>query len=167
MPTIVPETGLYVAKDLVLEHEVKKTCEKISENLHIIANEPSLACYRLQEHIHKSLPQMVEIRQEVNQVNEDLHGKCFDLDYSVSAVNSMHGSLQHFQNTFELLRNCMFMKQQLNFKESSGTEKKTLKVQHFSGSFDHNSSVLPNLPTGLTYSASADDPCQKPQVSQH
>ncbi|XP_022241494.1 uncharacterized protein LOC106459330 [Limulus polyphemus] len=170
----VEEIGLYVAKDLELEHEVQKTCEKISENLHIIANEPSLACYRLQEHIHKSLPQMVEIRQEANQVNEDLQGKCFDLDYSLSAVNSMHGSLHHFQNIFELLRNCVFMKQQLDYKESGGSEKKTLvKDQHFSGSFDHTSSVLPNLPTGLRYSASADlrsstyNPSQKPQTSQH
>lgn len=47
--------------------------EKISENLHIFANEPSLACYRLQEHIHKSLPQLVLKRVIVLYDDTKLH----------------------------------------------------------------------------------------------
>ncbi|XP_013788701.1 BLOC-1-related complex subunit 8 homolog [Limulus polyphemus] len=176
MHAAVSETGLHVGQDVELEHKVKKTCERISENLYIVANEPSLACYRLQEHIHKSLPQLVEKRLEVNQVHEDLQGKCYDLDYSLSAVKSMHGSLRHFQNIYDLLRNSVFMKQQLSYQESVRSEKKTLaKFHRFSGSFDHATSVVPNLPTGLSYSASAtadlrSSTCnlsQKPVSTQH
>ena len=34
--------------------------EKISESMNIVANEPSLAFFRIQEHVRKSLPQLVE-----------------------------------------------------------------------------------------------------------
>lgn len=34
--------------------------EKFSESLHIVANEPSLAFFRIQEHVRKSLPTLVE-----------------------------------------------------------------------------------------------------------
>jgi len=34
--------------------------EHFSENLHIIANEPSLAFYRIQEHVRKTLPQLLD-----------------------------------------------------------------------------------------------------------
>ena len=33
--------------------------DKFSENLHIVANEPSLAFFRIQEHVRKSLPQLI------------------------------------------------------------------------------------------------------------
>ena len=39
--------------DSELENKVKKTSERICENLHIIANEPSLAFYRISEHVRK------------------------------------------------------------------------------------------------------------------
>jgi hypothetical protein len=39
--------------------------EKFSENLHIVANEPSLAFYRIQEHVRKSMPQLVEQRVSI------------------------------------------------------------------------------------------------------
>lgn len=34
--------------------------EKFSENLYVIANEPTLACYRIQEHVHKSGPMLID-----------------------------------------------------------------------------------------------------------
>ena len=35
-------------------------CEKISENMYIVGNEPTLACYRIQEHVHKSGPMIID-----------------------------------------------------------------------------------------------------------
>ena len=34
--------------------------ERLSENIHIVANEPSLAFYRIQEHVRKTLPQLLD-----------------------------------------------------------------------------------------------------------
>lgn len=34
--------------------------ERLSESMNIVANEPSLAFFRIQEHVRKSLPQLVE-----------------------------------------------------------------------------------------------------------
>ena len=57
--------------------------EKISENMHIIANEPSLAFYRIQEHVRKVIPLIVERRAEVVQLQQDLQGKCYDMEYAI------------------------------------------------------------------------------------
>ena len=48
--------------------QVKKTSERISENLHICANEPSLALYRLAEHVRKALPPTTESRVDVRRI---------------------------------------------------------------------------------------------------
>ncbi|XP_054718098.1 BLOC-1-related complex subunit 8 homolog [Uloborus diversus] len=141
--------------DPELENKVKKASEKISENLHIFANEPSLACYRLQEHIHKSLPQLVLKRIEVNQMHRELQGKCYDLEYSINAMKSMQKSHVHFQNTQQLILQAIAAKQKLNSEEAKKTDKKkTSMYQRFSGSFDLPSSILPTVPTGLSSSAS-------------
>ena len=36
--------------------------DKVSETLNVIANEPSLAFFRIQEHVRKCLPQLVETK---------------------------------------------------------------------------------------------------------
>lgn len=45
----------------LLDHHFPVT-DKISENMNVIANEPSLAFFRIQEHVRKSLPQLVETK---------------------------------------------------------------------------------------------------------
>jgi hypothetical protein len=57
--------------------------QRISENMHIVANEPSLAFYRLQEHVRKALPPMVEKRVEVTKLHHELQGRCYDVEYAV------------------------------------------------------------------------------------
>ena len=50
--------------DLVIIISYFTVTEKLSESINTIANEPSVAFYRIQEHVRKTLPQLVE--QKVN-----------------------------------------------------------------------------------------------------
>lgn len=51
--------------------------------MHIIANEPSLAFYRLQEHVRKALNPMVDRRVDVNKLQQELQGRCYDIEYAI------------------------------------------------------------------------------------
>lgn len=51
--------------------------------MHIVANEPSLALYRIQEHVRKVLPMIVDRKAEVLQLQQDLQGHCYDMEYAV------------------------------------------------------------------------------------
>lgn len=108
--------------DTELEGKVKKATERISENMHIVANEPSLAFYRLQEHVRKALPPMVEKRVEVSKLHHELQGHCYDVEYAVSAIKSMENAGPTFTNIQELLRHAIFLKQQIRYEESRRVE---------------------------------------------
>lgn len=69
--------------DKELETKVRKTTEKISENLHIVGNEPSLAFYRIQEHVRKIVPVIVERQSDVAGLQQDLQGHAYDIEYSL------------------------------------------------------------------------------------
>lgn len=92
--------------------------EKISENSHIIANEPSLAFYRIQENVRKVVPVIIEKRSDVLKLKEDLTGVCYDLEYSVEAVKSIDAADEPLKNIQELLKNAIFLKQQLKYEET-------------------------------------------------
>lgn len=51
--------------------------------MHIVANEPSLAFYRLQEHVRKALNPMVDKRVDVKKLHQELQGRCYDIEYAV------------------------------------------------------------------------------------
>lgn len=57
--------------------------ERISENMHIVANEPSLAFYRLQEHVRKALNPMVDRKMEVQKLHTELVGRIYDMEYAI------------------------------------------------------------------------------------
>uniref|UniRef100_A0A1B6DFH0 BLOC-1-related complex subunit 8 homolog n=1 Tax=Clastoptera arizonana TaxID=38151 RepID=A0A1B6DFH0_9HEMI len=102
----------------VLDAKVRKATERISENMHIVANEPSLAFYRLQEHVRKALPPMVENRVEVSKLHHELQGRCYDVEYAICAVKAMENADASFLRIQELLRNAIFSKQQMKYEES-------------------------------------------------
>lgn len=112
------DTEKFTLLDVELDHRARTTCCKISENAHILSNEPSLACYRLQEHVRKSLAPIAERRIQMNDARKGLQGKCYDLEYSISAVRSFQQSGQYLSNVQDLMKNAIFMKQQLLHSEA-------------------------------------------------
>ncbi|TGZ61301.1 hypothetical protein CRM22_008048, partial [Opisthorchis felineus] len=61
----------------------QKVCEDITQFYVTLANEPSLAYFRIQEHIRKITPSLSNERSKIVQVNSELQGCCFDVDYSI------------------------------------------------------------------------------------
>lgn len=57
--------------------------EKITENIYIVANDPSLAYYRIQEHIRRVLHPMLIKRQEIATLQRNLQGHCYDIEYAI------------------------------------------------------------------------------------
>jgi len=132
--------------DSELENKVKKTSERICENLHIIANEPSLAFYRIAEHVRKALPPTVESRAEVKRLNQQLTGAFYDAEYGLETVKGMDRAAPHLNNVQELLKNAIFLQQQLKYEQGRKSKRDTGSslYQRFSA---HLSSVdLPELP---------------------
>lgn len=139
--------------------------ERISENMHIVANEPSLAFYRLQEHVRKALPPMVERRVEVAKLHNELQGRCYDVEYAVrylysieyfsvlyqmlielffSAVKSMDGASKSLMNIQEMLKNAIFLKQQIKYEEARKNKRDSSSV--YKRLSAHITLDLPDLP---------------------
>lgn len=105
-----------------LDLKTRKVSEKFAEALGAIANEPTLAMYRVQEHTRKSLPTLVEKRISTGKQRQRVEGMTYDIDLAANAVKTMRKSDPHFQNIQDLLKNSMFMMQQLEYQ--SGKRKK-------------------------------------------
>jgi len=130
--------------DADLETKVKKSTERISENMHIVANEPSLAFYRLQEHVRKALNPMIDRRVDVNKLHQDLQGKCYDIEYAIGAIKVMSQAEDSFLNIQDHLKNAIFLKQQLKYEESRKKKSETSSV--YKRLSAHITLDLPELP---------------------
>ena len=84
IPGTTPEAEVVpLVVDPDLEIKVRRACERISENVHICANEPSLAFFRLSEHVRKALPPTVESRQQVQTIQRQLGAAYEDADIAL------------------------------------------------------------------------------------
>ena len=72
---------------------------RTSENIVISANDPSLALYRLQEHVRRAAPPTVARRQRVAQFLPQLAGACYDLEYAARCVVVFHQIFETLENS--------------------------------------------------------------------
>ncbi|XP_070543288.1 BLOC-1-related complex subunit 8-like [Ptychodera flava] len=131
--------------EVELECATKRVTEKFSETLHIIGNEPSLALYRLQEHVRKTLPTLVENRIRMENLEQAVQGMCYDAEYASSALTQMQNSNQHFNSIDEHLNKALYLKQELNKakskqRHSSISEKQQKEVTPSAASLNQTSS---------------------------
>lgn len=130
--------------DSELELKVKKATEKICENLHIVANEPSLALYRISEHVRKALPPTVESRAEVKRLNQQLSGAHYDAEHGLQTVLAMEKASPHLLSIQELLKRSIHIQQQLKNDPQRRVRKDTSSIyQRFSAHI--NSVDIPDL----------------------
>ncbi|XP_074593376.1 BLOC-1-related complex subunit 8 homolog [Brevipalpus obovatus] len=101
--------------DTDLNRKVRKTCERISENLYVIGNEPTLACFRVAEHLYKNGPATQDRKFEMRSLETQLRDCCFGLEYSLKALKSIEKSQSTFSRIKNLLRDTHFNKQQINY----------------------------------------------------
>ncbi|CAH1955713.1 unnamed protein product [Acanthoscelides obtectus] len=96
--------------------------------MHIVANEPSLAFYRLQEHVRKALNPMVDRRVDVEKIHTELQGRCYDIEYAVGALKSINQAEDSLKNIQDNLKNAIFLKQQLKYEENRRKKSDTNSV---------------------------------------
>ncbi|XP_048584233.1 BLOC-1-related complex subunit 8 homolog isoform X2 [Nematostella vectensis] len=111
------------------EYRLKKVSEKFIESIHLMVNEPSVGLYRIQEHVRRSLPQLVDKKMELRSCQNQINGVCYDLDYSIKTVQSMQ-HIPHFTIIQECLRSAIASKKNL---DAAKLERRSKKVDEGSG----------------------------------
>lgn len=61
---------------------------------------------------------IIEKRADVQNLKDSLQGCCYDLEYSVEAVKSIEEAEEPLRNIEDLLKNTIFLKQQLKYEET-------------------------------------------------
>ncbi|XP_026091678.1 BLOC-1-related complex subunit 8 isoform X3 [Carassius auratus] len=98
--------------------------DKFTESMYVLANEPSIALYRLQEHVRRSLPELVQHKTDMQSWEEQSQGAIYTVEYACSAVKSMTNSSLYFKNIDGLLRQAISLKEQIG--STQGRRKRAL-----------------------------------------
>ncbi|XP_039622631.1 BLOC-1-related complex subunit 8 isoform X2 [Polypterus senegalus] len=106
-----------------MQLKVKRVTDKFTESMYVLANEPSVALYRLQEHVRRSLPELVQHKTDMQGWEEQSQGAIYTVEYACSAVKSMTNSTLYFKSIEGLLRETIGIKDQMN--SSQGRRKRT------------------------------------------
>ncbi|XP_015254916.1 PREDICTED: protein MEF2BNB isoform X1 [Cyprinodon variegatus] len=101
-------------EDQEMQIKVRRVSDKFTESMNVLANEPSVALYRLQEHVRRSLPELVQHKTDMQSWEEQSQGAIYTVEYACSAVKSMTNSSVYFKNIDSLLRQTITMKEQIS-----------------------------------------------------
>ncbi|XP_072924181.1 BLOC-1-related complex subunit 8 isoform X1 [Hemitrygon akajei] len=114
-----------------LQLRVRRVTDKFTESMYFLANEPSVALYRLQEHVRRSLPELVQHKTDMQSVEEQCQGAIYTVEYACSAVKSMSNSAAYFTNIEGLLRQAISVKDQMSSFQSRRAKRAPLPFQAF------------------------------------
>lgn len=102
-----------------LNRKVTRALEKCTSCIYSISNEPTLACYCIEEHLIKTGIQLTDKRDEMRKLEKQLSGAIFDIEFSIESVKRMKNSNQNFKNTQDLIKDAIFCKQQIDYNNLS------------------------------------------------
>ncbi|XP_020621147.1 BLOC-1-related complex subunit 8 homolog isoform X2 [Orbicella faveolata] len=126
------------------EYKLRRVTEKFLENIHTMLNEPSVGLYRMQEHVRRSLPQLVDKKIEMQSLHKKVQGISYDVEYSLKTVQSMQ-NISHFTIIQECLKSAIASKKNLDRRK---LERKDQKMLDAAGDFDDEPEVLESVEGG-------------------
>uniref|UniRef100_A0A5S6QEP5 BLOC-1-related complex subunit 7 n=1 Tax=Trichuris muris TaxID=70415 RepID=A0A5S6QEP5_TRIMR len=102
----------HVDKDL--EQRCRRACEDASECLHLMAHEPSLGLYRIQEHARKSIISLAESKRQTDRSLEMINNAVYDIHTASSGIEAFVSAGSIFKNVFENMRASVHLKLRLD-----------------------------------------------------
>uniref|UniRef100_UPI00358E949F BLOC-1-related complex subunit 8-like isoform X2 n=1 Tax=Myxine glutinosa TaxID=7769 RepID=UPI00358E949F len=78
--------------------------DRVTEMVLVLAQEPSVGLFRLQEHILKSLPDLVDLKVSFQEIYKKCNGVVYDVEYTTSPLQGIERSSTVFGNVESLLR---------------------------------------------------------------
>eukprot|EP01112_Ceratiomyxa_fruticulosa_P014146 TRINITY_DN4030_c0_g1_i1.p1 TRINITY_DN4030_c0_g1~~TRINITY_DN4030_c0_g1_i1.p1 ORF type:complete len:320 (+),score=95.47 TRINITY_DN4030_c0_g1_i1:748-1707(+) len=116
-PTALPNTKVTRQTPLALDTDtaerVVKTTKKTSSFFHLLANEPSLGLFHVQEHIRKNAPKLGEVKKEMRKKATNIEEITYDLNYSLQTIQSLH-DLTTFDDIKVKLDTCIELIHKIN-----------------------------------------------------
>ncbi|XP_033615685.1 BLOC-1-related complex subunit 8 isoform X1 [Fukomys damarensis] len=88
--------------------------DKFTESVYVLANEPSVALYRLQEHVRRSLPELAQHKADMQRWEEQSQGAIYTVEYACSAVKNLVDSSAHFRSVEGLLKQATNIRGHMN-----------------------------------------------------
>ncbi|EHB16733.1 UPF0402 protein [Heterocephalus glaber] len=88
--------------------------DKFTESVYVLANEPSVALYRLQEHVRRSLPELAQHKADMQRWEEQSQGAIYTVEYACSAVKNLVDSSVYFRSVEGLLKQAINIRDHMN-----------------------------------------------------
>ncbi|XP_073517143.1 BLOC-1-related complex subunit 8 isoform X3 [Phyllobates terribilis] len=79
-----------------MQIKVKKVTDKFTESMYVLANEPSVALYRLQEHVRRSLPELAQHKADMQNWEEQSQGSVYTVEYACRIEQPATSTLRKF-----------------------------------------------------------------------
>nr|VZI11763.1 unnamed protein product [Spirometra erinaceieuropaei] len=102
------------------QHVRPKLCSKIYNTscgtLISLANEPSVAFYRIQEHIRKTAPQLADERLRIIVTESKLRGVNYDLGHITKALSTIPQTRNNLSSLLETANAVLSLQQKLSAK---------------------------------------------------
>ncbi|KAM7142712.1 BLOC-1-related complex subunit 8 isoform 1-T1 [Molossus nigricans] len=96
------------------EGKDKDVTDKFTESVYVLANEPSVALYRLQEHVRRSLPELAQHKADMQRWEEQSQGAIYTVEYACSAVKNLVDSSVYFRSVEGLLKQAISIRDHMN-----------------------------------------------------
>ncbi|RNA12687.1 MEF2BNB isoform X1 [Brachionus plicatilis] len=118
---IIPNTSPAFNSPILTDVEVKarKVINGLNSSMYENSNEASIGLYRIQEHVRKTVPVIMDRTGEMENYMNKIKGSKFDLEYSIEAVQKVSDSEQIVESITKLMIESLELVKKMNIKKNA------------------------------------------------